>query len=431
MRAPRVLLENLGCRVNRAELDAMGRGLVAAGCELVCAAPADVVVVNTCAVTGEAQAKARHAVRQASEVAGSGVVATGCAASLFGTELAAMGPGVVVEPDKARVCERVLELVRDDREAEPMRPGADASVVDIVDGRQKSGSVTPTGRMRPGLKIQDGCDRRCAYCIVWKARGPARSMGVDDVLSSVRELMADGAAEVVLTGIDLGRYEADGTSLARLVDRILCETSVGRVRLSSVEPAGVTEELLGVMADSRGRVAPFLHVPLQSGCDSTLSRMRRPYEMAQYERTLDRARELVPSVSISTDVIVGFPGETNAEFSESLATCERLAFSGLHVFRYSRRPGTPAATMPCQVAEATKAARSRAMRKLSDRLELGYARSLVGTAQLVLCEHGGMGTTGGGVRVRVDEGLLGRLVTLVPRDVDLAGVLDARGCRII
>ena len=197
-------------------------------------------------------------------------MATGCVASLFTGELEALAPNVVVEPEKERVATRALGLLG----VEP-RVLAGAGVVRA--GCGSGGTVTPTGRMRPGLKVQDGCDHRCTYCIVWKARGAARSLDADEVVSRVRALVDEGAREVVLTGIDLGRYESAGLDLSGLLARILDETEVGRVRLSSVEPAGVTPELLALMAESDGRVAPFLHVPLQSGCDATLARMGRPY----------------------------------------------------------------------------------------------------------------------------------------------------------
>lgn len=418
MHTPRVALVNLGCRVNRAELDAIGRELGLLGLEVADERSADAVVVNTCVVTSEAEAKARKAVRHAAALPGVRlVVATGCSASLFADELEALGPCVLVEPDKGRVAALVASRLGTSSVSSPFSP-ASASAC--------RGSVTPSGRMRPGLKVQDGCDRRCAYCIVWKARGPARSLPVGEAVASVRSLVLDGAREVVLTGIDLGRYESGGVKLPGLLSRILERTDVGRVRLSSVEPAGVTEELLEVIASSGGRVAPFLHVPLQSGCDATLRRMGRPYSVAEFERCVSRARRAVPGISLSTDVIVGFPGETDEKFEESLETCASLGLSGLHVFRYSRRPGTSAASMDDQVDAVVSAKRSERMRELSRLCAREFSAGLVGSRQLVLCEHGCMGTTGTGVRVRTDPGLVGELTWLVPHASDPTGVLDAR-----
>ena len=419
----RVAFVNLGCRVNRVELDAIARELAGYGAEVADEQTADAIVVNTCAVTGEAEAKARKAVRHAASLPGGPVVvATGCVASLFAGELEALAENVAVEPNKSEVAALVASKLGLSKGLEA--PGASRA-------EAPGHAVTPTGRMRPGLKIQDGCDNRCTYCIVWKARGAARSTSPTDVLAGVKALVEDGAKEVVLTGIDLGRYECEGLGLAGLLERILSETSVGRVRLSSIEPAGVTDELLRVMAASNGRVAPFLHIPLQSGCDATLARMGRPYTSAEYLEVVQRARKALPGVAIACDLIVGFPQETDEEFAESLATCERCGFAKMHVFRYSRRPGTPAASMEGQVVPEAAAQRSRAMRELASRLRSDFVASLVGTEQLVLVERGSRGVTGGLVEVLVDEGHDGQLIRVAPASLAGAGVLDARGCRII
>ena len=447
--APRVAVSNLGCRVNRVELDAIAGELVAAGCELVDEESADLVVVNTCAVTGEAEAKARKAVRHAAGLPGHPiVVATGCAASLFADELAALAENVEVEPEKDRVAIRALShflpddlshfaagagvgartnagergaVNQSDASGNPSSASAAGGVapsplaaLDIGESVAPGHAITPTRRMRPGLKVQDGCDHRCTYCIVWKARGRARSLDAADVVSQVRALVSEGAREVVLTGIDLGRYESQGLDLAGLLDRVLDQTEVGRVRLSSVEPAGVTDELLRVMAASDGRVAEFLHVPLQAGCDETLRRMGRPYTVAEYRAIVDRAREAVPHLALACDLIAGFPGETDEDFATSLETCREIGFAKMHVFRYSKRPGTPAADMSDQVAPEVMVERSRAMREMAAASRRAYAESLVGTSQLVLVERADSGVTGGLVEAHVGPGYTGELVRMVP-----------------
>ena len=447
--APRVAVSNLGCRVNRVELDAIAGELVAAGCELVDEESADLVVVNTCAVTGEAEAKARKAVRHAAALAQRPqVLATGCVASLFADELAALAENVEVEPEKDRVAIRALShFLPDDLShfaagagvgartnaaecgtvnssavsVNPSSASAAGGVVpspfaplDIGESVAPGHAITPTGRMRPGLKVQDGCDHRCTYCIVWKARGRARSLDAADVVSQVRALVSEGAREVVLTGIDLGRYESQGLDLAGLLDRVLDETEVGRVRLSSVEPAGVTPRLLRVMAASGGRVAEFLHVPLQAGCDGTLRRMGRPYTVAEYRAIVDRARVAVPHLALACDLIVGFPGETDEDFATSLETCREIGFAKMHVFRYSKRPGTPAADMSDQVAPEVMVERSRAMREMAAASRRAYAESLVGTSQLVLVERAESGVTGGLVEAHVGPGYTGELVRMIP-----------------
>lgn len=398
---PGVALVNLGCRVNRVELDLMASELERAGVALVGEEEASAVVVNTCAVTGEAEAKTRKAVRRAAGLPqGPLVVATGCVANLFSDELSALAPNVVVEREKSRVAARVLEGLglaaggEGRAEPAPCDPGA----------------VTPTGRTRPGIKIQDGCDNRCTYCIVWRARGAARSEAPGRVLSEVRAAMARGAHEVVLTGINLGSYRAsDGRGreldLPALLELLLAETGVERVRLSSIEPPDVTERLCSVMAASGGRVAPFLHVCLQSGCDETLRRMARVYRTDLFRRVVETARSHVPDIALSTDLIVGFPGETEEEFGRSLAFCREMRFSWMHVFRYSRRPGTPAATMPGQVPADVCAERGRRARGLAREMRLAEATRLVGAEDLVVVQYPGRAVSGGLFDVAVDPSI--------------------------
>ena len=398
---PGVALVNLGCRVNRVELDLMASELERAGVALVGEEEASAVVVNTCAVTGEAEAKTRKAVRRAAGLPqGPLVVATGCVANLFSDELSALAPNVVVEREKSRVAARVLEGLglaagaRGHAEPAPCDPGA----------------VTPTGRTRPGIKIQDGCDNRCTYCIVWRARGAARRAAPHRVLSEVRAAMARGAHEVVLTGINLGSYRAsDGRGreldLPALLELLLAETGVERVRLSSIEPPDVTARLCSVMAASGGRVAPFLHVCLQSGCDETLRRMARVYRTDLFRRVAETARSHVPDIALGTDLIVGFPGETEEEFGRSLAFCREMRFSWMHVFRYSRRPGTPAATMPGQVPADVCAERGRRARGLAREMRLAEATRLVGAEDLVVVQYPGRAVSGGLFDVAVDPSI--------------------------
>lgn len=410
-----VALTNLGCRVNRVELDTIASELIASGFEITPPEDAQIVVINTCAVTGEAEAKARKAVRHAAALSQHPlVIATGCVASLFADELAMLGENVHVEPVKSHVAQRVVEL-SGSLEASKGYESSDCSV-----------AVTPTGRMRPGIKIQDGCDNRCTYCIVWKARGAATSVDTESVLENVNQLIADGAKEVVLTGIDLGRYEFDGKDLADLLELLLTKTEVGRLRLGSIEPDGVTPKLLALMKGSEGRIAPFLHIPLQSGCEATLERMGRTYTIDDYCSVVERARIAVPDIAIACDVIVGFPSETEHEFLESYRTCRDLQFANMHVFRYSRRPGTPAAEMPTQIVPAVSARRSKMMRELSRELRRAYIASLVGKEQMVLVEGNKLGVAGSLVECLVDAGHEGELLKLTPHSVSSEGLLDTR-----
>lgn len=396
-----VALVNLGCRVNRVELDLMASELERAGVALVGEEDASAVVVNTCAVTGEAEAKTRKAVRRAAGLPQAPlVVATGCVASLFSDELSALAPNVVVERDKSRVAARVLAGLG-------LVPAADGPAAGTSCGAD---TVTPTGRTRPGIKIQDGCDNRCTYCIVWRARGAARSEAPGRVLSEVRAAMERGAHEVVLTGINLGSYRAADErgrelDLPALLEVLLAETGVERVRLSSIEPPDVTGRLCSVMAASGGRVAPFLHVCLQSGCDETLRRMARVYRTDLFRRVVETARSHVPDIALSTDLIVGFPGETEEEFERSLAFCHEMRFSWMHVFRYSRRPGTPAATMPGQVPADVSAERGRRARELAREMRRAEAERLVGAEDLVVVQYPGRAVSGGLFDVVVDDSI--------------------------
>ena len=416
---PRVACVNLGCRVNRVELDDIAAELEAAGCAIVDEAEAQLVVVNSCAVTGEAQAKTRKAVRHAAALPQQPyVVATGCAVMLFPDELCGIAPGVVVEPDKSRVARRSLELL-------------DAQA-DLAAAAVERTSVTPTGRTRPGVKVQDGCDNRCTYCIVWKARGASRSVAYADVLARVRACQAAGAPEVVLTGVNLGRYSCEDPvrghmGPAELLMALLEDTDVPRFRLSSFEPDDVDDAVLEAIAGSKGRVAPFLHMPLQSGCKATLRRMARKYVPEDYARVVRRARELVPGIALGCDLIVGFPGETDTEFEESLAFCEAMGFSRMHVFRYSPRPGTPAATMEGQVDPRVKAERASRMHELAERMRAEQARELVGTSQLACVQYPGRAVTGGLFDILVDDAhAVGSMVPVVVRAADDAGQLDGR-----
>ncbi len=402
----RVAVVNLGCRVNRVEIDLIANRLQRAGCVIVPKEDADAVVVNTCAVTGEAQTKTRKAVRNACNLSQSPVVvATGCVANLFADELREVAPDVIVERDKAAVPSRVLEAL-----------GRGEDYVD--DSGVLAVSPTPTGRTRPGIKIQDGCNNRCTYCIVWKARGEGRSIPSDAVVEAVREAQERKAHEVVLTGINLGSYRAgagdtlgEGAGLSDLLGLLLAATSIERIRLSSIEPPDVTDDLLRVMRLSKGRVTPFLHVCLQSGCDATLARMGRVYDTGFFRDMVARTRGSLPDVVLGTDIIVGFPGETDVEFEDSLAFCEEMAFARMHVFRYSKRPGTPAATAPDQVPAPTIAERSTRMRKLATRMRDAHMCRLVGGRDSVLVQSAGRAVSSGLFDVLVDSRLpIGELV---------------------
>lgn len=415
--APRIAVLNLGCRLNRVEMDLIAEDILDAGCKLVEEVSADAIVVNTCAVTAEAEAKTRKAIRHAASLPQRPlVIATGCVASLFADELTALAENVKVEANKARVAGRLFNEL-----------GWSATAPEEGLWRMP----TPTGRMRRGIKIQDGCNNRCTYCIVWKARGAAHSIDPARVVLSVQEAVAHGSREIVLSGINLGSYDWVGSKghlrLPELIELILRQTDVGRLRLSSIEPLDISDQLLSVMASSGERVAPFLHACLQSGCDETLRRMGRIYTTDQYRHVIAQARSAVQALSVGCDVIVGFPGETDKDFEESLSFCKEMGFARMHVFRFSRRPGTPAATMAGQVPPEVLADRSKRMRALAQDMRVSAANAHICQVESVLVQAPGRGVTGGLFDILLDRSLpVDTLVHVVPHRVVRPATLDAR-----
>ena len=423
MPMPFVSVVNLGCRVNRVESDRMTLDFARAGFGLVDEDEADLIVINTCAVTGEAEAKTRKAVRHAVNLPRKPyVVVTGCAVNLHPDSLAELSDRVVIEPMKTDVAARAADL---------LGFGETGACDAGLDSRELADLL---GRSRLGVKIQDGCNNRCTYCIVWKARGPERSVPVDAVLEQVRAAHAAGIPEVVLTGVNLGAYDGmgpddDHVEIDELLDAILTETDIPHVRLSSIEPMDVSERLVRRMAAEPRRVAPFLHLPVQSGCTATLQRMGRPYSAEEFERTVARIREILPAASISGDLIVGFPGETDEEFEQTCAFVERVGFSRLHVFRYSARPGTIAAEMPDQVAPEVMADRSLAIRKLVERTARADAQARIGTTERAVVEYPGRGTLGSFHRVVLDNApdlAVKSIVDVAIMYMDEEGVLHGR-----
>lgn len=404
--APRVAFVTLGCKVNQAESDTMARALLGAGVQIVREEDAEVVVITTCTVTGEADRKARKAVHHALALpAAPYVVVTGCMAAVSGEQLAALGDRVVVEVEKDRVPARALAALGGPVGAAQGGPADDAlegpargALAGAMRGSLADPSYTEPvqlplrSRVRSQVKVEDGCDAYCAYCIVPYARGVPRSVPLSEVVRQVEDLAASGAREVVLTGINIGRYAWDGARLAELVAAVAA-TGIQRIRLSSIEPNDVTPDLLSVAAATPAFCA-HLHVPLQSGSDATLARMGRPYSIARYESVIAAARAALPGLAITTDVIVGFPGETDAEWAETLAFVQDAGFARLHVFRYSRRGGTPAATMSDQVPPRVIAARAASLRELGAHLLRRHAESIIGTTAEVLIERLGASPDG-------------------------------------
>jgi threonylcarbamoyladenosine tRNA methylthiotransferase MtaB len=393
-------IENFGCRATEADAAALRSKLLASGLALVDEhGSADIVVLNTCTVTAAADAQARDAVRKIHRAnPAARIVVTGCYAQRAPEELAALdGVALVVgNSHQAEIPSAIrgfqatraadfVPLARLDDDAMSLARGpAKILTGDIF--AQTSVQIAPaslagTGRTRPILKIQDGCNNRCSYCVIPFVRGRSRSLPPDVVVEEVRNLVAAGAKEIVLSGINLGSYGRDlapRAALAHVVRRILDETALEQLRFSSIEPQDVTEDFVGLVASS-DRIAPHFHVPLQSGSDRILCAMHRWYRAEHYAERVKLIRRLLPDAAIGADVIAGFPGETDADFEATTEFIERLPFTYLHVFSFSERPGTEAtklgaAAVPPQVIRG----RARALRALAQQKSDAFRASQAG-----------------------------------------------------
>ncbi len=384
-------IQNFGCRATQADGAAIESQLVTRGYTPADRTRADLVILNTCTVTATADEDVRQAVRRVRrENPTARILVTGCYAQRAPEELAAM-PGVtwvVGNSHKARI----PELIAVQQEV----PYHGQIYVGAIEAGQEflAAAVEDAAgdRTRPNLKIQDGCNNRCSFCIIPAVRGRSRSAPPEWVVEQVRQL-SGRFREVVLSGINLGRWGREPGSNMRLVDllrRLLAETGVERLRLSSIEPMDFSDDLLDLMASSP-RIAKHVHAPLQTGSDTVLKRMRRRYRARHYEDRIGMARAWMPDAAIGADVMVGFPGETDEEFEESRRFIERLPFTYLHVFTYSERPGTPAAAAPDHVPMPVRKERNRILRELAARKNLEFRRRMEGkTLSVVTLEQSGL-----------------------------------------
>lgn len=390
-------IEQFGCRATQADAAAIERELRDRGCIAASSrAEAQVVVVNTCTVTAAADAQARDAIRKirASNPAAR-IIATGCYAQRAPEELAAI-PGVshvLGNSHKPQIPGLVASgfvslgaLQSSLQDAGPRPTILTASIFSQREFLSAPVLGGESGHTRPTLKIQDGCNLRCAYCVIPFVRGKSRSMAPEQVVAEVQKLVAAGAREIVLSGINLGTYGRDRVpraDLLSLLRRILEETSLDRLRLSSIEPQDVTQDLIELFA-STDRLADHFHMPLQSGSDCILAAMHRWYRTAHYGRRVELIRECLPHAAIGADVIAGFPGETEDDHAATLGFIERLPFTGLHVFSFSARPGTEAASLPNQVPGHVIKRRARELRALGEAKSAAFRQSQLGRTLRVL-----------------------------------------------
>ena len=421
-------IQQFGCRATQADGAALERQLLDRGCAPASdPASASIVILNTCTVTAAADAQARDAIRKLhAQNPSACLIVTGCYAQRAPEELAAL-PGVlhvvgnshkpqIPELITARAAHSSSDFVR----AGALIPDSALPFHSLSDESSSStraqiltGDIFAhthllsapllggeAGHTRPTLKIQDGCNLRCSYCVIPYVRGKSRSLPPDAVIREIQSLTSPEsphqAREIVLSGINLGIYGRDLTPRVELIDllrRILGETSLDRLRLSSIEPQDVTQDLIELFAGAE-RLAQHFHMPLQSGSDRILAAMHRWYRTEHYARRVELIRERLPHAAIGADVIAGFPGESDADHEATLAFIERLPFTYLHVFSYSVRPGTPAASMPNQVPAHIIKARARQLRALSEAKSAAFRHSQLGRHLRVLTLRKGPATPG-------------------------------------
>ena len=380
-------LHNLGCKVNAYETEAMQELLEQAGYQIVpFEEQADVYIINTCTVTNVADRKSRQMIHRARKKnPGAVIVAAGCYVQTKDTAGLDADIDIVIGNNKKKEIARVLEDYFRER-------GAGAKKIERLDightSEYEDLTVSHTaGHTRVFLKVQDGCNQFCSYCIIPYARGRVRSRSREEVVAEVRRLAERGYKEVVLTGIHLSSYGTDiGDDLLSLILSVHEVEGICRIRLGSLEPGIITEEFARTLSECP-KFCPHFHLSLQSGCDATLKRMNRRYDTAQYEEKCQILRKYFQDPALTTDVIVGFPGETEEEFEASRAFIDRINFYETHIFKYSRREGTRAAVMDGQVPDSVKTKRSALLLELGKKKQWEYEEKLLGTTREVLMEE--------------------------------------------
>lgn len=400
----KIAFETLGCKLNQAETELLSRQFAEAGhIPVTPNENADIYILNTCTVTHAADAKSRHLLRQASRRSHvTIVIATGCYAQRTPNVLKNIdGVKFVIGNDDKPGIYRLLE---------------NSGVLnDLPSGVDNDGDVFPQKlRTRSFIKIQDGCSNFCSYCIVPFVRGKEKSLPANLIISEINRRVADGYQEIVLTGTEIGSYNNEGVNLKLLLERVLDDTDIARLRLSSLQPHEISPELILLWKDSR--LCPHFHLSLQSGSDSVLKRMNRRYNTSDYENSVNLIREIAPEAGITTDVIAGFPGETDGEFEECLRFIRKIGFSRLHVFSFSSRPGTTASGMADQITDAIKTQRNRNLRDLGMECVKSYAQRFSGRSMSVLWEQQTSGIWSGytpnyiKVYTKNDEDLSNRII---------------------
>ena len=388
----KIAIYTLGCKVNQHETAAMERELTARGHELVSFDdPADAYIINTCTVTAVSDKKSRNTIRRAKKQAPHAVVAVcGCYGQTNPEAVAALEVDLVAgTADRMAFLDMLEDKHRERQQAAQLHTTIS---VDEALRRRKFEILTAggmEGRTRASLKVEDGCVNFCTYCIIPYARGPIRSLPLGEAVAQAKALAEEGYREIVLTGIEISSWGHDlknGASLIDLVEAICGAVPHLRVRLGSLEPRTITEEFCQ-RAAKLPNLCPHFHLSLQSGCDATLKRMNRKYDTTRYYQSVEWLRNAFEAPAITTDLIVGFPQETEEEFTQTLEFIRKCAFSSMHIFPYSRRPGTPAASMAGQIPKAEQESRAHRAAQVAEEMEQAYLTALVGTTLPVLFEE--------------------------------------------
>ncbi len=434
LKIERVALVTLGCRVNQYESEALARDFVERGYEIARSKrEADIIVVNTCCVTKMAESKSRRVIRHLQkENPGALVVVTGCYSQRAGHELLNVSGVDLITGNGEK--ENLVELIEDVRNKQ--RPQMEVSNILCRHHFPKAGvKEKETSRVRAYLKIEDGCDQFCTYCIVPYVRGPVVSRPYEDIMNEARTLARQGFKEIVLTGIHTGFYGKDlnvNTNLAKVIKGILQNEDIERVRLGSLEPKEVTDEIVELMAGEK-RFCSALHIPLQSGDNGILQAMGRHYSREYYLALVQRLYEAIPDIAISADIMVGFPGESQGAFANTMDVVAQARFASIHAFPYSPRPGTKAAIFPNRVPGALKDQRQQELLACGETLKAEFAEKYRGQVLEVLVENkdsGGYyrGHTDNCILVKFQSkrrNLVGKIIRVEAAE-NVAGVLYAR-----
>ncbi|MCT4621193.1 MAG: tRNA (N(6)-L-threonylcarbamoyladenosine(37)-C(2))-methylthiotransferase MtaB [Marinisporobacter sp.] len=381
----KVAFYTLGCKVNQYETEAMGEMFEKTGYEIVDSTElADVYVINTCTVTNLGDRKSRQFIRRAKRKNPKAIIAVvGCYSQTSPEEVSSIeGVNIVLGTNDRNKIVEYVEGIQEENE----KINAVGNIMEIEEFEEMTiGEIK--GKTRAYLKIQEGCNQYCTYCIIPYARGPIRSRKEEDIVKEVQRLAKNGFREVVLTGIHVASYGKDleNTSLLDVILKVHEVEGIERIRLSSIEPTIMTEDFVKTLAYLK-KVCPHFHLSLQSGCDETLNRMNRKYTTREYKLIVERIRKYMPGVSITTDIMVGFPGETEEEFEKTMKFVEEIGFGQVHVFKYSKRKGTPAAKFENQVPPQIKNIRSEKLINLAKECLIDYHKKFLDTQRMVLFE---------------------------------------------